>query len=72
MNVDIVDEEPPAAGHAGPLLRARCTECDKVSLKRTTEIVGETATGSFKHACHSCRGATWWNVLEVVEEVDSE
>lgn len=66
-----VDKEPPAAGHAGPFLHARCTGWHKTSLKRTTRIVGETATGSFKHSCHSCRRATWWNVLGVLEEVDS-
>lgn len=72
MNVDIIDQEPDGSGHAGPLLRARCTGCDAISLKRTTRVVGETATGSFKHVCHKCRTVTWWNVLEVVEEVESE
>jgi hypothetical protein len=72
MNVDIVDEEPPGAGHSGPLLRARCTDCDKVSLKRTTRIVGETDTGSFKHVCHTCQSVSWWNVLEVVDEPDDD
>ena len=72
MNADQLDQEPAGSGHVGPLLRARCTECRRVSLKRTARVVGETSSGSFKHVCHNCRGATWWNVLEVVEEVESE
>jgi hypothetical protein len=72
MNADQLDREPDGAGHVGPLLRARCTSCDAISLKRTERVVGETSSGSFKHVCHKCRGATWWNVLEVVEEVESE
>lgn len=72
MSPDLVDREPDGSGHAGPLLRARCTDCTAISLKRTTRVVGETASGSFKHVCHKCRAATWWNVLEVVEEVESE
>lgn len=58
----------PSVGHAGPLLSARCTGCQKVSEKRTTEIVGERSSGSFRHVCHSCRTATWWNVLRVIDE----
>lgn len=62
---------PPGVGHAGPLLAARCTGCEKRSQKRTAEIVGDRSSGSFEHVCHSCRCVTWWNVLEVVEESDS-
>ena len=72
MSLEQLDQEPDGSGHVGPLFRARCTQCQKVSLKRTTEVVGEDTYGSFKHSCHSCKGATWWNVLEVVEEADSE
>lgn len=69
MNRDILAENAPrGAGHRGPLLRARCTSCDKTCHKRTNDIIGETATGSFKHVCHSCQGVTWWNVLEVVDD----
>ena len=58
----------PGAGHAGPLLSARCTGCRKVTEKRTARVVGELSSGSFKHACHTCQSATWWNVLRVVDE----
>jgi hypothetical protein len=61
---------PPGTGHAGPRLSARCTGCGKTSEKRTTEIVGDRSSGSFQHVCHSCRGVTWWNVLDVVKAAD--
>ncbi|AZQ14546.1 hypothetical protein [Halorubrum sp. PV6] len=60
----------PGVGHVGPLLSARCTSCGKTSEKRTTEIVGDESSGSFQHVCHSCRGVTWWNVLDVAEPSD--
>ena len=62
----------PGVGHAGPLLSARCTGCGKASEKRTSEVVGDRSSGSFQHVCHSCQGVTWWNVLRVLEEADSE
>lgn len=57
----------PGVGHAGPRVSARCTGCGKTSEKLTAEIVGDRSSGSFQHVCHSCKGATWWNVLEPVE-----
>ncbi|OYR45278.1 hypothetical protein [Halorubrum sp. Hd13] len=68
MSADQLGREPVGSGHAGPLLRARCTGCGKTSEKRTVEIVGDTSSGSFKHVCHSCQSVTWWNVLRVLEE----
>ncbi|WP_281194746.1 hypothetical protein [Halorubrum sp. F4] len=58
----------PGAGHVGPLVSARCTSCEKISEKRTARIVGETSSGSFRHVCHTCRTATWWNVLRIIDE----
>ncbi|OYR86295.1 hypothetical protein DJ71_06525 [Halorubrum sp. E3] len=60
----------PGAGHVGPLLSARCTGCEKTSEKRTTDVVGDRANGSFQHVCHTCQLITWWNVLEVLDDKD--
>lgn len=52
------------------LVRARCVECRTVRTKQTYTIVGDDESGSFEHVCHDCQGATWWNVLEVIDESD--
>jgi len=44
---------------------ARCVDCREVRTKKTYTDPDEMR--SFRHVCHDCQRATWWNVLEVVD-----
>jgi hypothetical protein len=48
------------------LVSARCVECRVVRTKKTYTDTDETR--SFRHVCHDCQTATWWNVLRVLED----
>ena len=48
------------------LVSARCVECREIRTKKTYTDTDETR--SFRHVCHDCQRATWWNVLEVVDD----
>ena len=47
------------------LVSARCVECREVRDKKTYTNTDERR--SFRHVCHECQTATWWNVLRVVD-----
>ena len=66
------------AGHVGIPVDAVCTSCRRGHVKRVSpEEVDQPAEvdpitldasdlTSFKHVCHPCRGATWWNPVAVL------
>lgn len=60
------------AGEVGVPVHARCVSCRRIRFKRVAgeENVGETDT--FKHVCHDCQQATYWNVLHVLDEDPTE
>ncbi|WP_323172875.1 hypothetical protein [Natrialba sp. PRR66] len=71
--------ESPAAGQVGIPVDAICTGCGQIRVKRATlKTVRESSTTtdptelevpdltSFKHVCHRCQTATWWNPVAVL------
>lgn len=56
-------------GERGSLVEAICTGCRLTRTKRTTKVDQEDPDRAvtFKHACHNCKTATWWNTLQVLE-----
>lgn len=61
--------EQPQAGHRGVPVDARCVGCRKVRAKRAPEDRVEEGL-SFKHVCHNCQRATYWNVLRRLDGGD--
>lgn len=67
------------AGEFGVPVEARCVGCrrndrDRVRVKLADpdvfpEDMADAGAESFKHVCHRCRKATYWNVLEVIADV---
>lgn len=49
---------------------ARCVKCREVRRKET--YTDTDLSRSFRHVCHTCQTATWWNVLQVLEENDPD
>jgi hypothetical protein len=72
------DQLDPSAGEVGIPVDAVCTGClsetgkRRVRIKRATrEELGvddlEEAEGrTFRHVCHRCEGAEYWNVVAVL------
>ncbi|ELY90873.1 hypothetical protein [Natrialba taiwanensis] len=71
--------ESPATGQVGIPVDAICTGCGRIHVKRSPlEAVREASTDteptelevrdltSFKHVCHRCQTATWWNPVAVL------
>ena len=76
---DVIAEFQSAeAGYRGIPVDAVCTGCKQVRVKRVTpEEAGlhpqvdpaQLEAGdllSFKHVCHCCGSATWWNTKRVL------
>ena len=67
-----------AAGQVGIPVDAICVGCGRTRVKRAdpTEMghhpqidptaLEATDCTSFKHVCHPCGGATWWNPIAVL------
>ncbi|GAB7011758.1 hypothetical protein [Halolamina salina] len=66
----------PKAGEVGIPVDAICIGCsssgrDRKTTKRVTldeldaEDPDEIKTGTFRHVCHECQTATFWNVVDV-------
>ena len=49
------------------LVSARCVSCKEIRQKRTYTDVEDGSFGSFKHVCHNCQTATYWNTLSIVD-----
>ena len=68
----------PAAGQVGIPVDATCGGCGRTRVKRADPmemgqhpqvdptILDATDCTSFKHVCHPCGGATWWNPVAVL------
>ena len=61
----------PEAGEHGVPVEAICVGCQQVRTKRYQNAGQESIRlgESFKHVCHRCQTATYWNVREVLAEV---
>jgi hypothetical protein len=61
----------PEAGEYGVPVEAICVGCQQVRTKRYGDADPESIRlgESFKHVCHRCQTATYWNVREVLVEV---
>ena len=61
----------PKAGEYGVPVEAICVGCQQVRTKRCGNTAPESIRlgESFKHVCHRCQTATYWNVREVLTEV---
>ena len=59
----------PEAGHTGVPVDARCINCRRVRAKLAPADAVDDGR-SFKHVCHRCQRATWWNILRVLEGGD--
>ncbi len=70
--------ESATAGHVGIPVDAICVGCRQTRVKRAnpeemgqhpqvdpTTLEAEDLT-SFKHVCHRCEEATWWNPVAVL------
>lgn len=68
----------PSAGQVGIPVDAICVGCGRTRVKRArpaemdqpihvdpTALEASDLT-SFKHVCHPCGGATWWNPVAVL------
>jgi len=74
----------PAAGQVGIPVDAICVGCRKTQVKRASapadtdpDALEASDLSSFKHVCHTCQTATWWNPIAVLSglmdsECDSE
>ncbi|WIV67107.1 hypothetical protein [Natrialbaceae archaeon AArc-T1-2] len=70
--------EDDAAGHRGIPVDAICTGCRQVRVKRVSSdaithqpqadpiSLEASDLTSFKHVCHRCQTATWWNPVAVL------
>lgn len=56
------------AGQRGIAVDARCVGCKHHRAKYVPNRDPEDTT-SFRTICHECQRVTWWNVLEVVDDV---
>jgi len=56
--------DSPSAGERGIPFDAVCTGCGKVRVKRADEDSDNPT--SFKHVCHRCKTATWWNPIRTL------
>ncbi|WP_137288127.1 hypothetical protein [Natronorubrum halophilum] len=68
----------PTAGHVGIPVDAICVGCGRMRVKRATPAEMDQSPQvdpttlealdltSFKHVCHLCRSATWWNPVAVL------
>lgn len=58
------------AGEYGVPVEAICVGCQQVRTKRYGSGAPESIRlgESFKHVCHRCQTATYWNVREVLQE----
>lgn len=72
---DLVAElEDPRSGHSGIPVDAVCTGCKRTRVKRAPAPDGDVVARelstddltSFKHVCHRCQTATWWNPIAVL------
>ncbi|OIB56227.1 hypothetical protein [Natrialba sp. SSL1] len=76
---DLVAElESPATGQVGIPVDAICVGCGRTRVKRADlEEIGQSPQTnpttleaveltSFKHVCHPCGSATWWNPVAVL------
>ena len=66
------------AGHVGIPVDAICVGCGRTQVKRADPeemdqnpdvdptILEAGDLTSFKHVCHRCEGATWWNPVAVL------
>jgi hypothetical protein len=70
VHPDEVDDA--RAGEVGIPVHARCVSCRDIRFKRIggEDTVEETET--FKHVCHECQRATYWNVLYILDENPTE
>jgi len=59
--------DAPAAGERGIPFDAVCTGCGQIRVKRADEDPDNPT--SFKHVCHRCRTATWWNPIRTLTGV---
>jgi len=70
----------PRAGEIGVPVDAICVGCSsdgherkatkRVSLEKLgVDDVEDIGTGSFRHVCHRCQRATYWNVVDVREDL---
>lgn len=57
----------PEAGEHGLPVDARCVNCRRVRAKLVPDRDPDDRS-SFKHVCHQCQRATWWNVLRVLDD----
>lgn len=60
----VAEFDAPTAGERGIPFDAVCTGCGQVRVKRADEDP-DTPT-SFKHVCHRCKTATWWNPVRTL------
>lgn len=70
---NIVDELDGRAGEVGVPVDAICTGCRITRAKRAPlDVVDDDRDGgtSFKHVCHNCQRARWWNVRRVLVDLD--
>ena len=66
------------AGRSGLPVDAVCVGCGRTRVKRASleemdqqpgadlTTLEATDCTSFKHVCHRCQGATWWNPIAVL------
>lgn len=68
-----VDEEiaDPEAGQRGLPVDARCVDCNRIRAKLVPDRDPDDRS-SFKHVCHECQRATWWNIVRVLSEQEVE
>ncbi|RQG87023.1 hypothetical protein EA462_15385 [Natrarchaeobius halalkaliphilus] len=70
--------ESPSAGQRGVPVDAICVGCGRTRVKRASlaemdqspavdpATLKATDLTSFKHVCHPCGSATWWNPVAVL------
>jgi len=56
--------DAPESGERGIPFDAVCTGCGQVRVKRADE--DPDSPTSFKHVCHRCKTATWWNPIRTL------
>ncbi len=73
--------DDPRAGHRGIPVDAVCTGCKRIKVKRAPDPdidvddrdLEPADLTSFKHVCHPCGTATWWNPISVLSGlIDAE
>ncbi|ELY50623.1 hypothetical protein [Natronorubrum bangense] len=70
--------ESAGAGTVGIPVDAICVGCGRIRVKRSSleeldqklhvdpDTLEASDLTSFKHVCHPCKGATWWNPVSVL------